>query len=249
GVHRHPQGAAGDPDPAALQLRHPGGAGRQLRPRRAAGAGRLAVADDRLGGAAGRDMAHPQGRRLATGSARLSSSPTLTVRGAHKRYGAKAAVADASLELRPGRITCLLGPSGCGKSTLLRLIAGLELMDAGEIRAGDRVLSGKGIEVAPVHGGVGMVFQDYALFPHMSVLDNVAFGLAGAPRRERRARALALLEHVRLAPRAGAWPQALSGGEQQRVAPARALAREPAAVLLDEPFSGLAGALKAEVRA
>ena len=178
----------------------------------------------------------------------MSSSPTLTVRGAHKRYGAKAAVADASLELRPGRITCLLGPSGCGKSTLLRLIAGLEPMDAGEIRAGDRVLSGKGIEVPPEHRGIGLVFQDYALFPHLTVLDNVAFGLAGAPRRERRTRALALLEHVRLAPRAGAWPQALSGGEQQRVALARALAREPAAVLLDEPFSGLDGALKAEVR-
>lgn len=162
--------------------------------------------------------------------------------------GGKAAVDGVSVALRPGRITALLGPSGCGKSTLLRLIAGLEPLDAGVIRADDRVLSGPGEHMPPERRGVGFVFQDYALFPHLRVLQNVAFGLQALPRREREARALRQLERVRLADRAKAWPQALSGGEQQRVALARALAPEPAVVLLDEPFSGLDGRLKDEVR-
>lgn len=174
--------------------------------------------------------------------------PVLTIRGATRRYGRRLAVDGADLTLAPGRITCLLGPSGCGKSTLLRLIAGLEPLDAGEIRAGERRLSGPGTHVPPERRDVGLVFQDYALFPHLRVAENVAFGLEDGPRRERRARALALLERVRLAARADAWPGELSGGEQQRVALARALAREPGAVLLDEPFSGLDGALRAEVR-
>jgi iron(III) transport system ATP-binding protein len=174
--------------------------------------------------------------------------PAISVRDASRRYGSKAAVDGVSLDLRAGRITCLLGPSGCGKSTLLRLIAGLEPLDDGTIHAGDRLLSDATQEVPPEHRGVGLVFQDYALFPHLTVLQNVAFGLRHQPRRERTARALALLEQVQLASRADAWPHMLSGGEQQRVALARALAREPAAVLLDEPFSGLDSHLKSEVR-
>jgi len=172
----------------------------------------------------------------------------VTVENARRLYGPKAAVDGASLQLRPGRIACLLGPSGCGKSTLLRLIAGLERLDGGVVRDGERVLSGPGVHLPPERRDIGFVFQDYALFPHLTVEANVAFGLKGLPGRERRARALAQLERVRLADRAGAYPQTLSGGEQQRVALARALAREPRAVLLDEPFSGLDGRLKAQVR-
>jgi iron(III) transport system ATP-binding protein len=172
----------------------------------------------------------------------------LTVEAVSRAYGARRAVVEADLTLEAGKITCLLGPSGSGKSTLLRLIAGLEPVDAGVIRAGDEVLSRPGHTVAPERRGTGLVFQDYALFPHLTVLDNVRFGLTILPRGEQRARAMAALERVGLADRARDWPHALSGGEQQRVALARSLVREPAAILLDEPFSGLDAHLKAGVR-
>ncbi|HEX2561960.1 ABC transporter ATP-binding protein [Phenylobacterium sp.] len=175
-------------------------------------------------------------------------SGVLEARAVRRRYGRTLAVDGASLALEPGRITGLLGPSGCGKSTLLRCLAGLEPVDGGEVRAGERVLSAPGVHVPPESRDVGLVFQDYALFPHLTVVENVAFGLSGRPKAERRERALAQLERVRLAHRAEAWPSALSGGEQQRVALARALARDPAAILLDEPFSGLDGPLRTEVR-
>ncbi len=175
------------------------------------------------------------------------TGPVLEARGVSRRYGSALAVDRADLSLTPGRLTGLLGPSGSGKSTLLRLLAGLEPVDAGEVRAGDALLSAPGRHVPPERRDLGLVFQDYALFPHLTVADNVAFGLR-APRAERRARALDLLREVRLDSRTDAYPQALSGGEQQRVALVRALARKPRAVLLDEPFSGLDGALKAEVR-
>lgn len=163
-------------------------------------------------------------------------------------YGRTVAVDGASLALEAGRITGLLGPSGCGKSTLLRCMAGLEPVDGGEVRAGERLLSAPGVHVPPEARDVGLVFQDYALFPHLTVAENVAFGLVSRPKAERRDRALEQLQRVRLAHRADAWPSALSGGEQQRVALARALARDPAAILLDEPFSGLDGPLRTEVR-
>jgi iron(III) transport system ATP-binding protein len=174
----------------------------------------------------------------------------LSAIGLSKSYGArKPAVDRASLSLKRGQITCLLGPSGCGKSTLLRLIAGLERPDAGEVRAGERVLSDAATFIPPEERDIGLVFQDYALFPHLTVEQNVGFGLNRLGAAERRARVLSQLEQVRMADRAGTYPQALSGGEQQRVALARALAREPRVVLLDEPFSGLDGRLKQEVRA
>ncbi len=176
------------------------------------------------------------------------SSPVIEAVDVRRAYGRTAAVDGASLELHAGRITCLLGPSGCGKSTLLRLIAGLEPVDAGEVRAEGQVLSARGVHVPPEKRDVGLVFQDYALFPHLTVLDNVGFGLRRLRPAERRTRALDQLARVHMDDRAAAYPQALSGGEQQRVALARALAREPRAVLLDEPFSGLDGRLKAEVR-
>jgi iron(III) transport system ATP-binding protein len=164
-----------------------------------------------------------------------------------KLYGAKTAVDGVSLTLKAGKITCLLGPSGCGKSTLLRLIAGLEPLDGGTVST-DHILSGPGYHLPPEQRDIGLVFQDYALFPHLSVEDNVAFGLKRLDPVTRHKRALLQLNRVQLADRAKAFPQALSGGEQQRIALARALAREPALVLLDEPFSGLDAHLKAGVR-
>ncbi len=178
----------------------------------------------------------------------MSEQATITVRGVTRRYGAKTAVEAADLDLRAGRITCLLGPSGSGKSTLLRLIAGLEPVDAGEIRSGEQGLSAPGRTVPPEARDVGLVFQDYALFPHLSVRDNVMFGLGHLPAAERKARAMAALTEVRMADRATSWPHSLSGGEQQRVALARTLVRRPHTVLLDEPFSGLDAHLKSEVR-
>jgi iron(III) transport system ATP-binding protein len=172
----------------------------------------------------------------------------LSVRQVSKRYGAAIAVDDASLALGKRKLSCLLGASGCGKSTLLRMIAGLETPDTGEISAGGRLLSGRGVLVPPEQRRIGLVFQDFALFPHLTAAENVAFGLKGLAVQERRRRAVDLLDRFGLAQRADAWPHTLSGGEQQRVAIARALAPGPVALLLDEPFSGLDGELRAQVR-
>jgi iron(III) transport system ATP-binding protein len=138
-----------------------------------------------------------------------------------------------------GRIGCLLGPSGSGKSTALRCIAGFERPDAGEVLAGGERLSGPGVWVPPERRRIGMVFQDFALFPHLDALANVAFGLRDRDPRMRRRRARELLELVGLGAEAGRYPHELSGGQQQRVALARALAPRPRLVLLDEPFSNL----------
>tara|TARA_R110002126_G_scaffold6830_4_gene34600 strand:+ start:452 stop:1483 length:1032 start_codon:yes stop_codon:yes gene_type:complete len=170
----------------------------------------------------------------------------LSIRGAEHHYRADhAALAGANLDLHAGRITALLGPSGSGKSTLLRAIAGLERLDTGSIRLGDTIWNDEQTHLPPEARRVGMVFQDYALFPHMTALANVAFGLSGA---DKKSRALAQLEAAELGHRAGAYPHELSGGEQQRVALARALAPQPSVVLLDEPFSGLDRRLRGELR-
>lgn len=165
-----------------------------------------------------------------------------------RRYGSRTVLHDATLELEGGKVCALLGPSGSGKSTLLRLLAGLEAVDGGEVRLDGMVVSRPGLTVPPEQRRVGVVFQDYALFPHLDALGNVAFGLTHRPREERRNTALRWLSAVGLADKAHAHPQHLSGGEQQRVALARALAPEPRAVLLDEPFSGLDAVLRAELR-
>ncbi len=156
-----------------------------------------------------------------------------------RHFGALRAVDGLTLSLAKGSIGCLLGPSGCGKTTALRAIAGFEPIDGGEIRAHGRVLSRRGFTASPEQRRIGMVFQDYALFPHLNVRDNVAFGLHRLPKPAAHARALDMLSVVGLADYAEHYPHQLSGGQQQRVALARALAPEPELVLLDEPFSSL----------
>ena len=160
-------------------------------------------------------------------------------------YGAVRAVHGFSLSIRTGEIVALLGPSGCGKTTVLRLLAGFERPDAGRIALGERVVAGPGVYIPPERRRIGMVFQHYALFPHLSVGDNVAYGLRG---KERRAQARAMLELVGLGGLEGRMPHQLSGGQQQRVALARALAPGPAVLLLDEPFSNLDADLRAAMR-
>jgi iron(III) transport system ATP-binding protein len=168
--------------------------------------------------------------------------------GVSRFYAGVAALDNVSLTAPAGKVLALLGPSGSGKSTVLRLIAGLEPLDAGTISLGEEIVATPAQALAPEARRVGMVFQDYALFPHLNAGANVAFGLAALARPEREARALAWLDRVGLKHRASAFPHELSGGEQQRVALARALAPQPRAVLLDEPFSGLDPQLRAELR-
>jgi iron(III) transport system ATP-binding protein len=154
-------------------------------------------------------------------------------------HGRRTVLRELSLTLEAGQIACLLGASGCGKTTVLRAIAGFEPLEGGSIRLDGRLLSGDGTRVEPEHRRVGMMFQDYALFPHLDVAANVGFGLRrlDAPERGRRVRAL--LDLVGLSGQETRRPHELSGGQQQRVALARALAPEPDLLLLDEPFSNL----------
>jgi iron(III) transport system ATP-binding protein len=159
-----------------------------------------------------------------------------------KRFAGRAVVAGVSLSVAAGKVLALLGPSGSGKSTTLRLIAGLEELDGGQVLLDGRVVSAPGRLEPPERRRVGFVFQSFALFPHLSVEANVAFGAAD------RARANQLVDLVHLAPRRHARIHTLSGGEQQRVALARALASEPRVVLLDEPFANLDAALRRHLR-
>lgn len=175
------------------------------------------------------------------------AEPILTLANVGRRFGAREAVSSITLSLATGHILGLLGPSGSGKSTLLRLIAGLEPLDTGTITINGQTVATPDRAVAPDRRGVGMVFQDFALFPHLTVLQNVAFGIRG-PAAHRRAVALKWLDRVRLADFARAHPHTLSGGEQQRVALARALAPDPRLVLFDEPFSSLDAHLRQSVR-
>lgn len=163
----------------------------------------------------------------------------LEVRRIDHAYGAAPVLKDFSLTLRRGDIACLLGPSGCGKTTALRCIAGFEPVTGGAIALNGEIVSRVGFTLAPERRHIGMVFQDYALFPHLTVGENVAFGLRGAQRAERMARVAELLETVGLDRVARKYPHELSGGQQQRVALARALAPRPDLLLMDEPFSNL----------
>jgi iron(III) transport system ATP-binding protein len=157
------------------------------------------------------------------------------------------AVYDLSMEVKKGEFFSLLGPSGCGKTTILRLIAGLERPDGGIITIGDSVAAGASW-IHPEKRGVGIVFQDYALFPHMTVFKNIAFGLRGCTKIEVKKKVTGTLELVGLAGLADRYPHELSGGQQQRIALARALAPSPKVMLLDEPFSNLDADLRLELR-
>jgi len=166
--------------------------------------------------------------------------------GVSRSYGPVRAVRELNLVARKGEILALLGPSGCGKTTTLRLIAGFELPHSGTVEVGGRIVAGPSVNVPPEKRRVGMVFQDYALFPHLSVEQNVAYGLKNT--KKRKGRLEEILALARLEGLGDRMPHELSGGQQQRVALARALAPEPAVVLLDEPFSNLDAALRARVR-
>lgn len=172
-------------------------------------------------------------RAAATFAARL------TFEDVHRRYGEGRALAGLSLDVAPGEVVCLLGPSGCGKTTLLRIASGIEKPSAGRVLINDREVAGPERFVPPEERSVGLMFQDFALFPHLTILDNVAFGLKALPREEAHREALAVLTRVGLADYADEYPHILSGGQQQRVALARAIVPRPSVVLMDEPFSGL----------
>jgi len=174
-----------------------------------------------------------------------SDPPVLRLQDVHVSYGDRAVVRGLTLQLQRGSIACLLGPSGCGKTTVLRAIAGFEAVQAGSILLKERcVSSGGGVQVQPEHRRVGMVFQDFALFPHLTVAGNIAFGISSHSRQKREARVTELLAAVGLTASKDRYPHELSGGQQQRVALARALAPEPDLLLLDEPFSNLDVAMR-----
>jgi iron(III) transport system ATP-binding protein len=174
----------------------------------------------------------------------------LQIKGVSKAYGPDAAVLEGiDLTVPSGSLAAVLGPSGCGKTTLLRIIAGFLHADAGTVTVGGRTLTAPGVHLPPESRRIGIVPQEGALFPHLSVARNVAFGLTGLDRSARRARTQDMLELVGLAGYGDRMPHELSGGQQQRIALARALAPEPALVLLDEPFNALDSALRAGVRA
>ena len=154
-------------------------------------------------------------------------------------YGAEPVVRDIGFSLEKGRIGCLLGPSGCGKTSLLRAIAGFEPVVAGQIRLAGQIVSRRGHSMAPEIRNVGMVFQDFALFPHLDAAANIAFGLRRWSAADRRARVAELLDLVGLPQSGTAFPHELSGGQQQRIALARAMAPRPGILLLDEPFSNI----------
>jgi len=176
--------------------------------------------------------------------------PFIEIRDLHKNYGAFRAVKGVDLDLYPGEFVALLGPSGCGKTTILRCVAGLEPITGGEIRIAGKVVSSPGNSIASEKRGIGMVFQSYAIWPHMSVFDNVAFGLrsTGIPKSEIKDRVEGALELVQLAGLGARDATLLSGGQMQRVAVARAVAFEPQVLLFDEPLSNLDAKLRERMR-
>jgi iron(III) transport system ATP-binding protein len=182
------------------------------------------------------------------GRAGVTFAARLTFEDVSRRFGGGLALDRVSIDVAPGEVLCLLGPSGCGKTTLLRIAAGVERPTSGRVLLDGHEVAGPDRFVPPEKRGVGLMFQDFALFPHLSILDNVAFGLKSLTRREAKAEALAALARVGLAHYASAYPHILSGGEQQRVALARAIAPRPSVLLMDEPFSGLDPRLRERMR-
>ena len=182
------------------------------------------------------------------GKAAITFAARLTLEDVSRRYGEVLALDGVSIDISPSEVLCLLGPSGCGKSTLLRVAAGIERPSSGRILLDGQEVAGPDNFVPPEKRGIGLMFQDFALFPHLSLLDNVAFGLKSLTRTEAKREARAALERVGLAHYAGEYPHILSGGEQQRVALARAIAPRPSVLLMDEPFSGLDSRLREQMR-
>lgn len=181
-------------------------------------------------------------------TAAVSIPCELSFENIHHSIDGNEILRDISLTAKSGTVTCLLGPSGSGKTTLLRIAAGMVRQSAGRVLQDHREIGGPATFLPPEKRGIGLVFQDYALFPHLNILDNVCFGLAHIKRSERKPQATQMLERVGLSDRAGDYPHHLSGGEQQRVALARAMVPRPGVLLLDEPFSGLDSRLRDAVR-
>lgn len=171
----------------------------------------------------------------------------MQVRNLIRAFDGQRVVNDVSFTVSPGEVACLLGPSGCGKSTTLRIIAGVDMQDSGSIHVDGKLVCDTVYRVPPERRAIGLMFQDFALFPHLPVSENVAFGLKGGYRANRE-RVGALLERVHMSRHVDSYPHELSGGEQQRVALARALAPQPRVLLMDEPFSGLDERLRDGIR-
>ena len=182
-------------------------------------------------------------------TAGVTFAARLTFDGIHHSYHGKETIKGVTLTAEPGEVLCLLGPSGSGKTTLLRIAAGIEAQTHGRVLLNGREVSGANVFLPPEKRGIGLMFQDFALFPHMTIIENVRFGLTALPQKEATAEAMVALERVGLAHYAQKYPHVLSGGEQQRVALARALAPRPEVLLMDEPFSGLDSRLKDTIRA
>jgi iron(III) transport system ATP-binding protein len=193
-------------------------------------------------------LAKPVRGKPARGKTAVTFAAHLCFEHVFRRYGDAYALQDVTLDIAPSKVLCLLGPSGCGKTTLLRIAAGVERPSAGRVLIDDEEVAGPNRFVPPEKRGVGLMFQDFALFPHLSILDNVAFGLRSLSKTEARAEAQAALDRVGLGHYAREYPHILSGGEQQRVALARAIAPRPGVLLMDEPFSGLDSQLRESMR-
>jgi iron(III) transport system ATP-binding protein len=191
-------------------------------------------------------LPHPHVRRRR---AAATIASRLTLEGVTRRFGRITALQDIDLDIRPGEILSLLGQSGCGKTTLLRIAAGVDVPSAGRVLLDGREVASANAFVPPEKRSVGLMFQDYALFPHLSILKNVMFGLTALDRKAREQEARAALARVGLEHLAAAFPHEASGGEQQRVALARAIVPRPGILLMDEPFSGLDSRLRDSVRA
>jgi iron(III) transport system ATP-binding protein len=183
------------------------------------------------------------GARAATAFAASVTFDAVT-----RAFGPTPALRGVSFEIAAGEVVCLLGPSGCGKTTLLRIASGIERPTSGRVLLNGREVAGPNVFVPPEERNVGLMFQDLALFPHLTIADNVAFGLRKLPRAEARREALAVLARVGLARYADDYPHMLSGGEQQRVALARAILPRPAVLLMDEPFTGLDVQLREQIQ-